>query len=76
MRVVTCAYTLTQIRSRVNVGNGANPLDGDFFFTLARLCDVIGRLHPHQRIHLHAKSFFDTQTNVAGQVGLGRAADG
>ena len=31
----------------------------DFLFALAGLRDVVGGLHPHQRVHLHAKSFLD-----------------
>ena len=32
--------------------------------------DVIGRLHPHERVHLDAEGLFDAQGHVAGKVGV------
>src|SRR6266849_2958508 len=43
----------------VNVGCAGNAPDADFLFPLPGLGDVVGRLHPHERVHLHAESLFD-----------------
>ena len=37
------------------------------FLTLARLGDVIRRLHPHQRIHPYAERFFEAQSHIGGE---------
>lgn len=43
--------------SRVNGGYLVNPPYMDLLFTLAGLGDVVGGLHPHERVHLHSKAF-------------------
>jgi hypothetical protein len=30
------------------------------------LGNVVGRLHTHQRVHLHSKSFLDTERHIPG----------
>ena len=47
-----------------------NPLNKDFVLAFAALSNVIGRLHPHQRIHLHSEGFFDAERNIPGEAGL------
>jgi hypothetical protein len=43
----------------------------NFLLSLARLRNVVGGLHPHQRVHLHPECFLDTQRHLTGQRGLG-----
>lgn len=52
---------------RVNGRNGLKAPDVDFRVPLPRLGNVIGRLHPHQCVHLDAESLFDAQRHFAGQ---------
>jgi len=42
----------------------------DLALALARLRNVVGRLHTHQRVHLHAKSFLDAERPIPGEVSL------
>jgi hypothetical protein len=48
----------------------ATPPHADQPFAFAGLRDVIGSLHAHQSVHLHAKRLFNAERHVAGQVGL------
>ena len=43
----------------MNVGCALNAPDADLFFPLPGLGDVVGGLHPHERVHLHAESLFE-----------------
>ena len=52
-----------------NLGRGVEPRHVDFPLALAGLRDVVGGLHPHERVHLHAERFLDSQRHVAGQAG-------
>lgn len=56
--------------SSVNVGKGANPPSVDFLLALARLGDIVRRLHPHERVHLYTECFFDAERHVPGKVCL------
>jgi hypothetical protein len=40
----------------------------DRFFAFARLGDVVGGLHPHERIHLHSDGFLDAERHIPGEV--------
>jgi hypothetical protein len=40
----------------------------NLLFTLARLRDVVGSLHPHKGVHLHAEGFLNAKRHVPGQV--------
>jgi len=51
----------------MNCGCAVKALDADFPFALAGLGDVVGRLHPHEGVHLDAESLFDAQRHIAGQ---------
>jgi len=42
----------------------------NFRLVLAGGGNVVGQLHPHQRIHFHAESRLDAQHHFARQVGL------
>src|SRR5260370_36768016 len=44
--------------------------DADLACILARLSDVVGTLHAHQRVHLHAQRLLDAQSHLTGQVGI------
>jgi hypothetical protein len=41
--------------------NKENAWYSNLFLALARLGNVVRRLHTHQRIHLYSKGFFDTE---------------
>jgi hypothetical protein len=41
--------------------------DADCSFALPGMGDVVGRLHPHERVHLDAESLFNAQRHIAGQ---------
>src|SRR5580704_5196624 len=45
--------------SGVNVGRLLNAPHTNFLLALARLRDLVGGLHSHQRVHLHAESLLD-----------------
>ncbi len=49
------------ISSRVNGGYLVNPPHMDLLLTLAGLGDVVGGLHPHERVHLHSKGFLNAE---------------
>jgi hypothetical protein len=49
---------------------GLKPPYPDFPLMLADSGNAVGRLHTHQRIHLHPEGFLDAQRHVAGQVSL------
>jgi hypothetical protein len=34
------------------------------------LGDVVGSLHPHERVHLHTKGFLNAERHIAGKVSL------
>ena len=42
----------------------------DFLFALAGLGDIVRRLHPHKRVHLHSECLFNAQGHVPGKVCL------
>lgn len=42
----------------------------DLLLAFARLRDIVGRLHPHQRIPFDAKGFFNAERRVSGEIGL------
>ena len=54
----------------MNGGYVVNPPHMDLLFTLAGLGDVVGSLHPHERVHLHSEGFLNAQRHVPGEVGL------
>jgi hypothetical protein len=56
--------------SSMNIGERANPTNVDFLFALAGLGDIVRRLHPHERVHLHSERFFNAQGQVPGKVCL------
>jgi hypothetical protein len=56
--------------SCVNGGYVVNPPHMDLLLTLAGLGDVVGSLHPHERVHLHSEGFLNAQRHVPGEVGL------
>jgi hypothetical protein len=58
------------ISSRVNGGYPVNPSHMDLLLTLAGLGDVVGDLHPHERVHLHSKGFLNAERHIPGKVSL------
>jgi hypothetical protein len=56
--------------SRVNVPHRVYSSHPDLLLALAGLGDVVGRLHPHQRVHLYAKGLLDALRHVSGKIGL------
>ena len=68
--LVTLSHPNAKIQLCVNVGFAENAPDADFLFSLPGLGDVVGRLQPHERVHLHPESLLDAQRHIAGQVGL------
>jgi len=42
----------------------------DLLLTLTGLGDVVGGLHPHERVHLHSKGFLNAERHVPGKVRL------
>jgi hypothetical protein len=42
----------------------------DFLLALARLGDVVGGLHMHERIHLHPEGLLDAERRFSGEAGL------
>lgn len=66
---------LSQLISEMVGGSGVRVVYPDtahmnFLLVLAGARDVVRRLHPHERVHLHAESLLDAQRHNAGQVGL------
>ena len=57
-------------RTRSDCGRLVIRLYLNSLFSLASFSDVVGGLHPHQRIHLDPKCLFNTERHVARQVGL------
>jgi hypothetical protein len=55
---------------RVSVRWLANPLYIDSLLAFAGLSDVVGDLHPHERVHLYAEGFLDAERHVSGKVGF------
>jgi hypothetical protein len=45
----------------VRAGGSVNAPDMNLLLTLAGACDLVGALHPHERVHLHAESLLDAQ---------------
>ena len=60
LRFPACCLTLMRGSQQ---GNARHT---DLFLALARLGNVVGRLHTHQRVHLHSKSFLDTERHIPG----------
>jgi hypothetical protein len=56
------------ISPRVNGDNLVNPPHVDLLLTLAGSGDVVGGLHPHERVHLHAKGFLNAERHIPGKV--------
>jgi hypothetical protein len=52
-----------------------NPSHMDLLLPPARLGDVVGSLHPHERVHLHAKGFLNAEGHVPGRVSLAICSD-
>jgi len=42
----------------------------DLLLTLAGLGNVVGGLHPHQRIHLYPESFLNAERHIAREISL------
>ena len=42
----------------------------DLLLTLAGLGDIVGGLHPHERVHLHSKGFLNAERHVPGKGSL------
>jgi hypothetical protein len=55
--------------SNLSVSECWNAPNMDLFFALAGLGDVVGSLHPHERVHSYAEGFFDAERHVSGEVG-------
>jgi len=53
-----------------NFGVRMNAADMDLVFAPAGLGDVIGGLQAQERVHVHAKGFFNAQRHVPGKVAL------
>ena len=51
-------------------GQQRNAVHMDFLLAFAGLGNAIGRLHPHQRVHLRLEGFFDAERHIPGEVGL------
>jgi hypothetical protein len=51
--------------SWLNAGSLTDTSHADFILPPARLRDVVRGLHPHERVHLYAKGFLNTQGHVA-----------
>ena len=45
-------------------GYMVNPQHMDLLLMLAGLGDVVGGLHPQERIHLHSKGFLNAERNI------------
>ena len=45
-----------------------NPPHMNLLLALTRLCDVVGRLHPHDSVHLHSEGLLNAQRHVPGKV--------
>ena len=45
-----------------------NPPQMDLLLALAGLGNVIGSLHPHERVHLHSKGFLDAERHIPGKI--------
>src|SRR5271165_6251555 len=56
--------------SRLKLGWVVKPLHADLLLAFARLGDVVGGLHPHERVHLYAEGLLNTQRHVARKVSL------
>jgi hypothetical protein len=64
----------------MNVDGTMNATNMDFLLASTRLCDVVGGLHSHERIHLHAEGLLDAEGHLARglsieQTGQGRAGN-
>src|SRR5260370_24057270 len=73
---IASLYT-TLVHSWASARNGATPSRGsagrlrdtadvDLPLSQARSCDIVCRLHAHERVHFHAEGFFDAQGHVPG----------
>ena len=45
-------------------------LDVNLLFAFASLGDIVRSLHPHERVHLHAKGFFDAERHISRKIGF------
>ena len=55
---------------RLSVDKLIDSLDVNLFFAFASLGDIVRTLHPHERVHLHAKGFFDAERHISRKVGF------
>ncbi len=58
------------ISLRVNRGYAVNPPNMDLLLTLVGFGDVVGGLHPHQRVHFHSKGFLNAERHLSREVSL------
>jgi len=63
----TCARADFLTRERGLHGNTPHM---DLLLALAGLGDVVGGLHPHERVHLHSKGFLNAERHIPGKVSL------
>ena len=52
----------------MNVRWLVNPPNMDLLLAFARLSDVVGGLHSHERVHLHSERFLDAERHIPGKV--------
>jgi hypothetical protein len=50
--------------SRVGVSELLYTPDMNFLFAFTGLSNIVGGLHPHERVHLDAKSLFNSQSHI------------
>ena len=48
-----------------------NPLHVNLLPALAGLGNLVGGLHPHERVHLHSEGLLDAQCHISGETRLG-----
>ena len=53
------ASTRFETGLRVNISGAVEPANADFLLALPGLRDIVGGLHPHECVHLHAESLLD-----------------
>ena len=54
----------------MNLSAGMKAAYADFLFAASGPGNIESRLHPHERVHLHAESLLDAQRHIPGQIGL------
>ncbi len=53
----------------MHLGKLVNAEGADFLLALRGPGNIVGGLHSHKRVHLHAKSLFNAKRHVPGKVG-------